>query len=154
VKILPQDWIPHRPPFLFVDEVLALEPPVLVARKTFDASMEIYRGHYPGHPVTPGVILCEAMFQAAGILVAHWERSAAPEKSAGLSDLSGGVPVLSRIEEARFHTPVFPGDTVEMRLHWQETLGHFFVFEGRMSCREKRVLNLRFILARVPAGGA
>jgi 3-hydroxyacyl-[acyl-carrier-protein] dehydratase len=182
----PQDWIPHRPPFLFVDEVLSLEERSLVARKTFDATLEVYRGHYPEHPVTPGALLCEAMFQAAGILVSynHHKRNPSSEKgpssennlssernsSAGsspdrplLSRVDTPVlshtdrpvfsrtdmPVLSRIEEARFHTPVFPNETVEMRLTWEETMGRFFCFRGLMSCRGKRVLSLRFILAHI-----
>ncbi|MDR3143484.1 MAG: beta-hydroxyacyl-ACP dehydratase [Puniceicoccales bacterium] len=144
MSIHPQDWIPHRPPFLFVDEVLSLEERSIVARKTFEAAMEIYRGHYPEHPVTPGALLCEAMFQTAGILVSYDNHKKNPS-----SVPSQGMPVLSRIEEARFHTPVFPDETVEMRITWEETMGHFFCFRGLMSCRGKRVLSLRFILAHV-----
>ncbi|MDR0728177.1 MAG: beta-hydroxyacyl-ACP dehydratase [Puniceicoccales bacterium] len=161
MNLHPQDWIPHRPPFLFVDEVLSLEERSLVARKTFEATLEIYRGHYPEHPVTPGAILCEAMFQAAGILVSynHHRRNPSSERnpSSGPSPdrpvfSRTDVPVLSRIEEARFHRPVFPNETVEMRLTWEETMGRFFCFRGLMSCRGKRVLSLRFILAHISLG--
>ena len=137
--IRPQDWIPHRAPFLFVDEVVSIESRTITARTKFDASMDIYRGHYPHNPVTPGVLLCEAMFQTAGILVAFdLKRSQSKD-----------IPVLSRIEEAKFHAPVLPDETVEMRITWEQTIGHFFYFEGRMTCRERRILNIRFILARL-----
>ena len=50
--------IPHRPPFLFVDEIVSESPDSLVARRTFRADEDFYKGHYPGAPITPGVILC------------------------------------------------------------------------------------------------
>ena len=60
------DLIPHRPPFLFLDEIVIQTPDGLVARRTWRAEEDFYRGHYPGAPITPGVLLCEAVFQAAG----------------------------------------------------------------------------------------
>ncbi|MDR2420382.1 MAG: hypothetical protein LBD40_03715 [Puniceicoccales bacterium] len=143
MMIRPQDWIPHRAPFLFVDEVVSIESQTITARTKFDASMDIYRGHYPHNPVTPGVLLCEAMFQTAGILVAF---NLKHSQSKDVSE-SQGIPVLSRIEVAKFHAPILPDETVEMRITWEQTIGHFFYFEGRMTCQGRRILNMRFILA-------
>jgi len=50
--------IPHRPPFLFVDEIVSESAEGLVARRTWRADEDFYRGHYPGAPITPGVLLC------------------------------------------------------------------------------------------------
>ncbi|MDR0444826.1 MAG: beta-hydroxyacyl-ACP dehydratase [Puniceicoccales bacterium] len=149
MNIAPKNWIPHRAPFLFVDKIISIESQTIVAQKTFDASMDCYRGHYPSNPVTPGVLLCEAMFQTAGILVAFKLKNVHQK----------GVPVLSRLEEAKFHTMVFPGETVEMKITWEQTMNRFFWFKGKMVCNDKRVLNARFILTHlshnenVSAGG-
>ena len=51
--------IPHRPPFLFIDEIVAEGPEGLVARRTWRPEEDFYQGHYPGAPITPGVLLCE-----------------------------------------------------------------------------------------------
>ena len=63
--------IPHRPPFLFVDEIVAESADGLVARRTLRAEEDFYSGHYPGAPITPGVLLCEAVFQTGALLMAR-----------------------------------------------------------------------------------
>jgi 3-hydroxyacyl-[acyl-carrier-protein] dehydratase len=142
MEIHPKDWLPHRDPFLFIDEVISIEPRIIVARKTFNASMDTYRGHYPGNPITPGVLLCEAMFQAAGILVAfESKKTLQPER----------IPVLSRVEVAKFHAMVPPGETVEMHITWDQSIGRFFGFKGKMTCQKKRVLSMCFVLAYLMA---
>ena len=62
--------IPHRPPFLFVDAILSHEGETLTARRTWRAEEDFYRGHYPGAPITPGVLLSEAVFQTGALLMA------------------------------------------------------------------------------------
>ena len=64
------DLIPHRPPFLFVDEIVSTTADGLWAKRTWRAEEEFYKGHYPGAPITPGVLLCEAVFQAAACYMA------------------------------------------------------------------------------------
>src|SRR5215475_16156881 len=61
--------IPHRPPFRFVDEIVELDDEHIVAAYRFPADADFYRGHFPGNPITPGVLLLEAMAQAG--VVAH-----------------------------------------------------------------------------------
>ncbi len=63
------DAMPHRPPFRFIDEILELDDEHIVAAYRFPADADFYRGHFPGNPVTPGVLLLEAMAQAG--VVAH-----------------------------------------------------------------------------------
>ena len=70
------DLIPHRPPFLFVDEIVSESADGLVARRAFRAEEDFYKGHYPGAPITPGVLLCEAVFQAAACYMALKARAA------------------------------------------------------------------------------
>src|SRR6266850_4360030 len=63
------DAVPHRPPFRFIDEILELDDDHIVAAYRFPADGDFYRGHFPGNPITPGVLLLEAMAQAG--VVAH-----------------------------------------------------------------------------------
>ena len=61
--------IPHRPPFLWLDRVLELTGESIRAEKTIPADLDIFKGHYPDYPLMPGVLLCEAVFQAGALLV-------------------------------------------------------------------------------------
>ena len=94
--------IPHRPPFLFVDEIVSEGPEGLVARRTWRPEEDFYSGHYPGAPITPGVLLCEAVFQAGALYLSGGAAGAQ----------SAGVPLLVKISDVRFRNPVYPGDTV------------------------------------------
>ena len=98
--------LPHREPFRFVDEILELDDESVVAACRFDPAADFYRGHFPGNPITPGVLLLEAMAQAG--VVAHGiylmgRRALAPE-----------TPLLTLFTqaEAEFHGIVAPGERV------------------------------------------
>ncbi|NNK94889.1 MAG: beta-hydroxyacyl-ACP dehydratase, partial [Desulfobacterales bacterium] len=62
--------IPHRPPFLWVDKIIETTKDSIVAEKRVPENLEIFKGHYPGHPLLPGVLLCEAIFQTGALLIA------------------------------------------------------------------------------------
>jgi beta-hydroxyacyl-ACP dehydratase FabZ len=94
--------LPHRYPLLLVDRVLEMEPGKrIVALKNVTINEEFFVGHFPGHPVMPGVLLVEGMAQAGGILVLH-NHPQADEK----------LVYFMAIEKARFRRPVVPGDQV------------------------------------------
>lgn len=130
--------IPHRPPFLFVDEILSHAGDTLVAQRTWRATEDFYKGHYPGAPITPGVLLCEAIFQTGALLMATLMRGA---------DGPGGVPLLTKVTDVRFRLPVYPGDTTTIEVRRKETMGDFHFMSGTMKNGNKRVLNLEFSVA-------
>lgn len=130
--------IPHRPPFLFVDEILSHAGDTLVAQRTWRATEDFYKGHYPGAPITPGVLLCEAIFQTGALLMAKLRRGA---------DGPGGVPLLTKVTDVRFRLPVYPGDTTTIEVRRKETMGDFHFMSGTMKNGNKRVLNLEFSVA-------
>ncbi len=131
--------IPHRPPFLFVDEIVSHDGEVLVAKRTWRADEYFYQGHYPGAPITPGVLLCEAVFQTGALLMAKLLGS----EPGG----QGGVPLLTKVSDVRFRLPVYPGDTVTIEVRRKETMGDFHFMAGSMKNGDKRVMNVDFSVA-------
>lgn len=132
--------IPHRPPFLFVDEIVSHEGDTLVARRTWRADEYFYQGHYPGAPITPGVLLSEAVFQSGACLMAKLMGGAAGQ--------GGGVPLLSKVSDVRFRLPVYPGDTVIIEVKRKEAVGEFHFLSGVMKNTEgKKIMNVEFAVA-------
>jgi 3-hydroxyacyl-[acyl-carrier-protein] dehydratase len=98
--------LPHRYPFLLVDRVLELEPKRrIVALKNVTINEEFFQGHFPGHPVMPGVLVVEAMAQAGGILMLH-----------DIPPAERRLVYFTGIERARFRRPVVPGDQVRLEV--------------------------------------
>ncbi len=99
--------LPHRYPFLLVDRVVELEPMKrLVALKSVTINEPFFAGHFPGHPVMPGVLVLEALAQAAALLA----------KKSMTERTDDQVTYLMAIDNARFRKPVLPGDRMELRV--------------------------------------
>ena len=99
----PSAILPHRPPFLFVDEGVSLEPGVrATARWHLTGDEWFFSGHFPGRPTLPGVLMCEAIAQVGAIAVLTDERYA------------GKLPLFGGLDGARFRRQVSPGDTLEL----------------------------------------
>lgn len=135
------DLIPHRPPFLFVDEIVSHDADGLVAKRTWRAEEDFYRGHYPGAPITPGVLLCEAVFQTAACYLALKARAAGAKPGEG-------VPLIAKISDVRFRNPVYPGDTITLEVKHKDALGGFTMLSGSIKKADgTRVLNIDFSVA-------
>lgn len=119
------DWIlsvlPHRYPILLVDRVLEIESQKrIVALKNVTANEPFFQGHFPDHPVMPGVLLVEGLAQAAGILLMH----ATPDRESKLLYFTG-------IDRARFRRPVVPGDQVIYEVEILRARSTFAKLQGR-----------------------
>ncbi|MGH7957154.1 MAG: 3-hydroxyacyl-ACP dehydratase FabZ family protein [Opitutaceae bacterium] len=135
------DLIPHRPPFLFVDEIVGQTPDGLTARRTWRAEEDFYQGHYPGAPITPGVLLCEAVFQSAACYMALKARATG-------SKPGDGVPLIAKISDVRFRSPVHPGDTTLLEVKEKDALGGFTMLSGSVKKLDgTRVMNVDFSVA-------
>ena len=113
VAVRPEDLLPHRPPFLFVDEILDIVPGVSargVWRLTGDEWF--FAGHFPGRPTLPGVLMCEAIAQVGALAVLNDER------------FVGKLPLFGGLDSARFRRQVGPGDELILECEM-----------GRMSAR-------------------
>lgn len=133
------DAIPHRPPFLFVDEVVERTDTMIRTRKTFAGDEAFYAGHYPNYPITPGVLLCEATLQSGAILLSHL-----------IGDMSEGVPVLTRLNNAKFKRSVLPGETIEIEVHLVEKMAEAFFMKGSVRIGGKVAVSLEFATTKAP----
>jgi len=141
--------IPHRPPFLFVDEIVSESTDGLIARRTWRADETFYEGHYPNAPITPGVLLCEAVFQTGALFMARQAQVAGAAPGAG-------VPLLSKINDVRFRTPIYPGDTIVIEVKKKEVIAGFTMMAGNVKKADgTRVLTVDFTVAwKTPEGQA
>ncbi len=104
-----QALLPHRYPFLLIDRVIELEPNKRIrALKNVTANEPFFQGHFPGHPVMPGVLVVEAMAQAGGLLT-QLSLESEPEKSEKLF-------YLVKVDNARFNRMVVPGDQLDIEV--------------------------------------
>ncbi len=130
--------IPHRPPFLWLDRVLELTDSAIKAETTVSVELDIFKGHYPEYPIMPGVLLCEAVFQAGALLIA--------ESLRGKQELKG-VPVLTRILGAKFKREVRPGDVIEIAASLKEQVGPAWFLKGSVHVGGKTAVQVEFACA-------
>jgi 3-hydroxyacyl-[acyl-carrier-protein] dehydratase len=131
--------IPHREPFLWVDEVVELTESKIIAKKTLDPKIDLFAGHYPAYPILPGVIGCEMTFQAAAILMSK----IAPV-------VEGKVPVVTRVNNVQFRKIMRPGQTVQIEAELTEKMGDVYLFNGKVLSEGKPATRLEFAVTVAP----
>ena len=138
-----QALLPHRYPFLLVDRVIDVNlGKDIVAYKNLSINEPFFQGHFPGHPVMPGVLIIEALAQTAGVLV----RLSAKDED------SDGKPLfyLVKVDKARFSAMVVPGDQLHLHVTLKRTLRGMGLFEGRALVDGKEVASCELMCAGRP----
>jgi 3-hydroxyacyl-[acyl-carrier-protein] dehydratase len=132
--------MPHRPPFLFVDRVTGLDPDrSIIAERLLRPEEPFFVGHFPGHPIMPGVLVGEALAQASGLLLGL---SRAPTEQ--------GSPVVYFLAAAnlKFLRPAIPGETLILESRFEAELGGLFRFQVTARVGEDVVASGVVMLAR------
>lgn len=125
--------IPHREPFLLLDEIVEQTESRIICRKAFTGEEFWYPGHYPGFPLTPGVLLVEAGMQAGAVLLAKHTQDAA-----------SGVPVATRINNVKFRKMVRPGDAITLEVDLVEQIAGAFFLNAKVTVGGKTAATFDF----------
>ncbi len=129
-----KNCIPHRNPFLWLDEVTEITNELIVARKHLSPDLPVFQGHYPEFPVFPGVLQCEACFQAGAVLI-----------SRSMETSEGQVPVVTRVNNVQFRRLIRPDETIEVTVELTERLANAFYMKGKVSSQGKVTARLEFV---------
>ena len=120
------DVIPHRPPFLFLDQITKLTATTVVGNYRFE-SEAFFKGHFPNNPIVPGVILIEGLAQTLAYLA--------------LTQVKDGTVLLTGIDNCKVRSPVRPGETVEYTVEVQKAKMGLVRASGRVSVADRRILT-------------
>ena len=129
------ELIPQRPPFLFVDKIINRTDKTITTSLKLTGEEDFFKGHFPGNPIMPGVLLQEALFQSGAALMA------------GMS--GGGLGVVTRVQNAKFKNMVRPGDELEMEVTLNESISNAHYMKGTTKVAGKVVLVIEFAVASV-----
>jgi 3-hydroxyacyl-[acyl-carrier-protein] dehydratase len=138
----PAAILPHADPFLLVTRVLELQPDGATCEWDVAEDLDIFRGHFPGNPILPGVYISEHCFQSAAIAI----YCAATEKSDSTEAMTG-TPVLVRIEDARFKRMVRPGETLHTQVEITDALANARWCSAVVRVQGELVARIKFVLA-------
>jgi 3-hydroxyacyl-[acyl-carrier-protein] dehydratase len=131
-----QQLLPHRYPFLLVDRVVEIVPgQKLVAYKNVTMNEDFFNGHFPGHPVMPGVLILEALAQATAILAYKTENM----------DPKNMVTYLMGVDGARFRKPVVPGDRLQLNIEVIRHKGAIWKTKGTATVDGVKVAEGEFL---------
>ena len=133
--------LPHRPPFLFVDRISARSADHIETSWLVREDLECFRGHYPGRPVLPGVLICEHAIQSGALLLALGA-------AASTQLTTDQAPVLTQISLARFRRMVSPGETLTTSVRLLEQAGVARRLAATVVCQQARVAHIEFTVAR------
>ncbi|MDH4068575.1 MAG: 3-hydroxyacyl-ACP dehydratase FabZ [Dehalococcoidia bacterium] len=125
--------IPHRPPFLFVDRIVELTATKIRTIKEVRPEEPVFAGHYPGQPIMPGALICESIFQTGAILLSKM-----------MGGMGEGIPVLTRINNAKFKSIVKPGTTLDVEAELVEKVSNAYFMKGKASVAGKTSVTVEF----------
>lgn len=129
--------IPQREPFLFVDRIIEKNETKILTGLKLAGDEDFFRGHFPGNPVMPGVLLQEAIFQTGALLMS--------------SQNGAGLGVVTRVQNAKFKSMVRPGDELIMEVELTEKLANASYMKGKTTVAGKTVLVIEFAVASIEA---
>jgi 3-hydroxyacyl-[acyl-carrier-protein] dehydratase len=128
--------IPHRPPFLLVDEIVERSDSKIIGTKRFTGEEDFFKGHYPEFPLVPGVLLCEAAMQCGAVLLSRI-----------IGENRNKIPVATRMNDVRFKQMVRPGETIRMEVELVERLADAFFMKAKVTVENRVAVRFEFACA-------
>lgn len=129
--------IPQRPPFLFIDTLVEKGADHIHTQLHLSGEEDFFKGHFPGNPIMPGVLMCEACFQSAAAL---------------LSGQAGGdLGVVTKIEQTKFKRMAKPGDILDIKVERLETVANANYMKATIQISGKAIMQTKFTVATVEA---
>lgn len=130
--MLPSNMLPHSYPFIFIDRILEVkEGESITCLKNVTINEEFFLGHFKENPVMPGILIIEAMAQASGLIIGDEKRGT----------------YIARVKDARFKTPVIPGDKLIIKSSLIQKFPPLYVFEVQAFVDDKTVSEAEITLA-------
>ena len=126
--------IPQREPFLFIEKIVDRTENSITTSKLLTGDEDYFRGHFPGSPVFPGVLMCEAVFQTGALLMALKGESANESKKA----------LVTRIQGAKFKNMAKPGDELMITVNFVEMLANAAFMKGKITANNKTIMSIEF----------
>lgn len=136
------DNIPQRDPFLFIEKIVDRTENSITVSKKLTGEEDFFRGHFPGRPVFPGVLMCEAVFQTGALLMALKGEAAGNSKTA----------LVTRIQSTKFKNLAKPGDLLNITVDFVEMLSNAAFMKGKITCEGKTVMTIEFAATLVENG--
>lgn len=133
-----KDYLPHREPMLFIDRVTALSDMAITIESDIDGQADYFKGHFPGMPVMPGVLIVETVAQAGALLVSL-TRGVDKEK----------FLAFSNVDAVKFRKPVYPGDILTVDVEIEKVRLPFYKFTGIAKVNGKTAASLKFAAAEM-----
>ncbi len=134
--------IPQREPFLFIENIVERTTDKITTSKKLTGEEDFFRGHFPGRPVFPGVLMCEAVFQTGALLMALKGEAAGNSKTA----------LVTRIQNTKFKNMAKPGDLLHITVDFVEMLANAAFMKGKITCEGKTIMTIEFAATLVENG--
>jgi 3-hydroxyacyl-[acyl-carrier-protein] dehydratase len=134
--------IPQREPFLFIEKVEDRTENSITTSKKLTGEEDFFRGHFPGQPIFPGVLMCEAVFQTGALLMALKGEAAGATKTA----------LVTRIQNTKFKNMARPGDLLLITVDFVEMLANAAFMKGRITSDNKTIMTTEFAATLVESG--
>ena len=148
-----ESLLPHRYPFLLVDRVVTVVlGKSITALKNVTLNEPFFTGHFPGHPIMPGVLICEAVVQAGGILARStvWQDE---DKTLLTATPPGRLAMLTGLDKVRFRRQVVPGDQLVMEAEILRRRRTFWKMRGSARVNDELAAELEFTVVDVDSAG-
>lgn len=134
--------IPQREPFLFIENIVEKSENSITTSKKLTGEEDFFRGHFPGRPVFPGVLMCEAAFQTGALLMALKGEAAGNSKTA----------LVTRIQSTKFKNMAKPGDLLLITVDFVEMLANAAFMKGKITSDGKTIMTIEFAATLIENG--